>query len=307
MLELLQTGKALYVLAVLCGIGVITRWLTRNLYKRLIKESDNLTLTKNRNLRAFKQKTESTYQINQGIPKVKPYLERQMYDFKYMGITLHGWNIFSNQMTLLCFLTGGAAAFGAYWYRTDPYYIVLYGSVGIMAGLFTILVDHGAGITEKRQQLFAALDNYLENTLIYRLDQDREESVSMSGPRLEPRENIRSIYGAQSKNPEPEKEPELDRKAEKRNTRQRVRNRPQKQLEEDFSDEMERAPMRGEAVDALVTKGSVRDVDYLKKSLEQIAASREKERGGRKGEDWLKDLNPDELKLIGEILQEYLT
>lgn len=54
-------------------------------------------------------------------------------------------------------------------------------------------------------------------------------------------------------------------------------------------------------------KNSRRDVDYLKRSLEQIAASRERERGGRQGEDWLKDLSPDELKLIGEILQEYLT
>ena len=304
MLEFLQTGKALYVMAVFCGIGIITRWLTRNLYKRLIKESDNLTLTKNRNLRAFKQKTESTYQMNQGIPRVKPYLERQMYDFKHMGITLHGWNMLSNQMTLWCFLAGGAAAFGSYWYRTDPYYIVLYGSVGIMAGLFTILVDHGAGVTEKRQQLFAALDNYLENTLIYRLDQEREESASMSGPRLEPRENIRSIYAAQSRvAAEPEAEP--DRK-DRRSTRQRVRNRPQKQAEE-YSDEMERLPMRGESMDASEVKGSVRDVDYLKKSLEQIAASREKERGNRQGEDWLKDLNPEELKLIGEILQEYLT
>ena len=53
--------------------------------------------------------------------------------------------------------------------------------------------------------------------------------------------------------------------------------------------------------------GSRRDVDYLKRSLEQIAASREKERTSRAGEDWLKDLNPEELKLIGEILQEYLT
>ncbi|MBE5981891.1 MAG: hypothetical protein E7248_01130, partial [Paenibacillaceae bacterium] len=60
-------------------------------------------------------------------------------------------------------------------------------------------------------------------------------------------------------------------------------------------------------MDASEVKGSVRDVDYLKKSLEQIAASREKERGNRQGEDWLKDLNPEELKLIGEILQEYLT
>ena len=79
MLEFLQTGKALYVLAAVCGLGVVTRWLTRNLYKRLIKETDNMSLTKNKNLRAFKQKTESSYQMNQGIPKIRPYLERQIY------------------------------------------------------------------------------------------------------------------------------------------------------------------------------------------------------------------------------------
>ena len=56
-----------------------------------------------------------------------------------------------------------------------------------------------------------------------------------------------------------------------------------------------------------VVPASRSDVDYLKHSLEQIAAGREKERGARHGEDWLKDLNPDELRLIGEILQEYLT
>ena len=194
MLEFLQTGKALYVLAAVCGLGVVTRWLTRNLYKRLIKETDNMSLTKNKNLRTFKQKTENNYQMNQGIPKIKPYLERQMYDFRFMGMTLNGWNTFSNQMTFLCFLAGGAAAFGAYWYRTDPYYIVLYGSMGILAGLFTILVDHGAGVGDKKQQLFTALDNYLENTLIYRLDQERDETQAISGPHMETRENIRSIY-----------------------------------------------------------------------------------------------------------------
>ena len=52
------------------------------------------------------------------------------------------------------------------------------------------------------------------------------------------------------------------------------------------------------------TKTGVRDVDYLKKSLEQIAASKEK---GKEGdESWLKDLGPDEVQLIGDILKEYL-
>ncbi len=317
MLEFLQTGKALYVLAILCGIGIITRWLTRNLYKRLIKESDNMTLTKNKGLRAFRQKTETTYQINQGIPKVKPYLERQMYDFKYMGVTLHGWNMFSNQMTLWCFLAGGAAAFASYWYRTDPYYIVLYGSVGIMAGLFTILVDHGAGITEKRQQLFAALDNYLENILIYRLDQNREDIQPAPGAHLEPHENIRAIYPSAVRSGS-ENEPEPDKKTDRRLVRQRMRtehlDKPlrtrshQKHQIEEFSDDVEdMGSQRGEGTGKAEAPVSRRDVDYLKRSLEQIAASREKERGSKRGEDWLKDLNPDELKLIGEILQEYLT
>ncbi len=315
MLEILQTGKALYVLAAFCGIGVITRWLTRNLYKRLIKESDNMTLTKNKCLRTFKQKTEATYQMNQGIPRIKPYLERQMYDFRYMGVTLHGWNIFSNQLTLWCFLAGGGAAFASYWYRTDPYYIVLYGSVGIMAGLFTILVDHGAGISEKRQQLFAVLDNYLENTLIYRLDQDRDEFDGISGPHLEPRENIRSIYPTATRGGA-EIEVESDKKSDRRNARQRLkaerpekpaRNRSQSQQIEEYPDEMDAELDRGEKNASQEITGSRRDVDYLKRSLEQIAASREKERNNRAGEDWMKDLNPEELKLIGEILQEYLT
>lgn len=313
MLEFLQTGKALYVLGALCGIGIITRWLTRSLYKRLIKESDNFTLTKNRNLRGLKQKTETTYQLNQGIPQVKPYLERQMYDFKHMGVTLYGWNLFSNQMTLWCFLVGGAAAFASYWYRTDSYYIVLYGSAGIMAGLLTILVDHGAGISEKRQQLFVALDNYLENTLIYRLDMEKEELQAISGSHVETRENIRSIYSPSPKAVE-ESEPEQDKKADRRSARQRnlslekpVRSRSQKQSMEVFSEAEEEVAEREESQCQPEVKNSRRDVDYLKRSLEQIAAGRERERGNRQGEDWLKDLSPDELKLIGEILQEYLT
>lgn len=335
MLEFLQTGKALYVLAAICGLGVITRWLTRNLYKRLIKETDNMPLTKNKNLRGFKQKTENTYQMNQGIPKIRPYLEKQMYDFKYMGITFNGWNTLSNQMTLLCFLAGGAAAFGAYWFRTDPYYIVLYGSVGILAGLFTILVDHGAGVTEKKQQLFTALDNYLENTLIYRLDQERDGIQAIPGPHMETRENIRSIYPAVTnvaagKAEEPEKQ-ETTRKGQ-RNRTERMKNQLKAEAQarrqgsarsEDGRQEecgMEETRMvqmfSGEETENPASepmrsgggakgRGSIRDADYLKRSLEQIAASRE--RNAKQQEDWMKELNPEELKLIGEILHEYLT
>lgn len=282
-----------------------------------------MSLTKNKNLRTFKQKTENNYQMNQGIPKIKPYLERQMYDFRFMGMTLNGWNTFSNQMTLLCFLAGGAAAFGAYWYRTDPYYIVLYGSMGILAGLFTILVDHGAGVGDKKQQLFTALDNYLENTLIYRLDQERDETQAISGPHMETRENIRSIYPvaagtAAGQAEEPEKQENVRGKQRNRTERMKNQLKAESQARRQNSGSSDEASgiagnqnmaqeMARSGSGPSEMEGSIRDVDYLKKSLEQIAASRERGRTAKQQEDWLKDLNPEELKLIGEILHEYLT
>ena len=67
MLEILETGKALYALAAVCVLGLLSRLMARNLYKGLIRETDNMTMTKNRYLRDLRQKAENTYRLNQGI------------------------------------------------------------------------------------------------------------------------------------------------------------------------------------------------------------------------------------------------
>ena len=84
MLQFLQTGKALYILAVVCGIGVISKLVTSSLYKRLIKETGNMALTKNKNLRSLKQKTENMFLLNHGIRNAGAYIEKQLYSFRFM-------------------------------------------------------------------------------------------------------------------------------------------------------------------------------------------------------------------------------
>ena len=59
MMSFLQTGKALYVLAAICLAGIFTRLAAGSFYKRLIKESTNLALTKNKCLRALRQNAEA--------------------------------------------------------------------------------------------------------------------------------------------------------------------------------------------------------------------------------------------------------
>ena len=180
MVGFLQTGRALYVLAAICLAGIFIRLRAGSIYKRLIRESENLALTKNKYLRGLKQNAEDTYRMNMGMSNTRVYLEHQMYGLKGGGMSLKAMESLAGQLTLLCFLFGGLAAFGAYWYREGNYEIVLYASAGILSGLMTMFVDYGTGLEEKRMQLLTAVQDYLENVMWPRMS--REESAAQPDP-----------------------------------------------------------------------------------------------------------------------------
>lgn len=123
-----------------------------------------MALTKDKNLKALKQRMENVFLINHGIRNVNAYIEKQLYGFRFLHMSLDGWDNLSVQAMILCFMAGGAAAFGAYWYRCDNYYIVLYGAAGVFGGLFLAFVDNGIGAGTKRKQLADHLVDYVENS-----------------------------------------------------------------------------------------------------------------------------------------------
>lgn len=249
MMSFLQTGKALYVLAAFCLAGVFSRLMAGSFYKRMIKESTNMALTKNKYLRGLKQNAEDTYRINQGMNNTRVYLERQMYGLRMMGMSVRGMDSLSGQLTLLCFLAGGGSAFLSYWYRSDNYYIVLYGALGILAGMFTMLVDYGVNLETKRQQLLTCLQDYLENVMWPRLNRegatDRMPAVTAEEERREPAA-VRSIG--------------RDRRLNSNNRR----------------------------------------------GIDQTAASREKQDDKSK-DNWIQDLNPEQKRMLGELLKEFIS
>lgn len=292
MLNFLQSGKALYVLAVVCGLGILGRIVTQNLYKRLIKESANMSLTKNKTLRDLRQKAENTYRVNQGIRNTRDYLERQLYDVRFLGTRLSTWAAVPGQMALLGFFLGGVGAFASYWYRCDSYYIVLYASMGTLSALFLGILEHGGGSTEIRhQQLLAELQDYLDNTLCGKIIQPRSlaggnrAAVGVSGTGT-------NQMAAQA---DDEAAIELPEKVKRRT--QLRKTGPEKQI----SRAAVQPGPRLQKADSVTPR---KDIDYLKQSLEQIAAGREK---NHPNSNWANDLSPEELKLIGEIIREYLS
>lgn len=168
MINFLQTGKALSVFVAIGVIGIVSKLITRSLYKRLVKETDNMAMTKNKNLKILKQKLENAYRLNQNIVNTQAYLDKQIYGFRFMRISLDGWNNLSMQMTIFSLLAGGAASFMSYWYRLDSYYIILYASVGALGSLLLTFLDSSFNITQKQQRLSNALLEYTDNSVFVR-------------------------------------------------------------------------------------------------------------------------------------------
>ena len=321
MLQFLQTGKVLYVLAMIAGLGMFSKLVTSSLYKRLIKETGNMALTKNKNLRTLKQKTENMFLVSQGVRNPNAYIERQVYGFRFMNLSLDNWDNLSVQAMILCFLVGGIAAFGAYWCRCDSYYIVLYGTMGILSGLFLVFVDNGSNISGKRQYLVDSLVDYVENSPHFYRGVD----------------NRRMADGLRSTDKETEaKDVIAERKktlrGERRHNRLTVLSKKRDMRGQELQAEQENTKQKAESQTAAAradtnrTDGQrmvsynetelARSIDCLKQSLDQIAASREQssretpepesveKRGNERAK---KELKPEDLKFLGELLQEYLT
>lgn len=382
MIAFLQTGKALSVFVAIGLIGIVSKLITRSLYKRLVKETDNMAMTKNKNLKVLKQKLENAYRLNQNIVNTQAYLDKQVYGFKFMKVSLNGWNNLSQQMTILGLLAGGAASFMSYWYRLDSYYIILYASVGALGSLLLTFLDSSFNISMKQQRLSNALLEYTDNSVFVR-------AVRENGGRDAVRDfaaTSREISG-KVKNAERKADRNLDRNADAggrdqdpqdsegardmlirendirdglvreedsrsgfprslrgRNVKAEELLRTVRNMKDDSMDaeagvescDAERgsrhareplarrgvpserkqngaASSQGEGkTDALAGRYSGvereantevrRDIDYLKHSLEQIAVSKEK---NRISDDWAKNLDAEELKVIGEIMRQY--
>lgn len=300
MLEFLQTGKALSVLAVIVLAGTLSKLITRSLYRRLLKDTENMAMTRNKNLTVLKQKLENTYRVNQNVVNSKAYLDKLMYEFRFLHVSLDAWDQVSRQMALLGILAGGVGSFLSYHYRIESYYMVLYASVGAMGGLFLLFVESSFRIEQKKQKLETILLEYVDNSVFVRAAREtaardftakegvlrelplREDGVGENGLRepLPRRSRVRSMK-------------ERNSKAEE--LLRTVRGMKEK---EDSGPE---SPAR-------------REIESLRESMEQIAASRDKtkeeailkknESGGR---DWTKSISEEEMKLIGEVMREYFT
>ncbi|MCI6552878.1 MAG: hypothetical protein MR430_05015 [Lachnospiraceae bacterium] len=151
------------------------------MYRRIIKETDNMAATKNKLLKQCKMKFANCYQMNAGVPNIPVFVDKFLLKISVMGISLSGLQHLAGQFMLLAVATAGVAACreiirGETVGRILPYYIA--GFLGLYV-YFSIsgMVD----VQSRRDRLKTNLVDYLENHMVNKLRQSAMDWEELTG------------------------------------------------------------------------------------------------------------------------------
>lgn len=174
----------MFAILALLLCSIICQILLGVIYHRLIRETENMSATKNKSLQQLKLKFSSCTQLRQTIPNVPVFVDKYLHQIRIGKIPVSFLKHLSGQLTLLAVLVAGiGACLGIIqdesFFMITPFYLISF------LGLYLYFAAASfVDLPGKVNILRTNLIDYLENHLANRLDQTRLDMrmVSMEEP-----------------------------------------------------------------------------------------------------------------------------
>ena len=179
MLNYLEQGMILYVMAAVCVIGVISRFAANRCYKSLIRQSDNLAAAKDKQLQQMKTKYESIYRMNCGIKNTEAFVSKMQQQYRIAGTRLTSWENCSIYCAAAAFLIGAVSSLILYLNKGSVQNCVLYLAGGSLMAAGMIVLSGLMGNSSNKDLLETALVHYFENVLVVRSARDMPDRKSV--------------------------------------------------------------------------------------------------------------------------------
>ncbi len=174
MLETMLEGQVLLVvMGTLAAVGVISKCIVNVTLKRLVRAAGNMNKSNHPFMRLVRAKFEHASMVSDKVENVNVFVDKYLYEYKVMGIRLHGYRRMEIVTAILCLIAGAAGA--ALAYRMDGLNetVWTYGAAG--AGLAVLVyLFH---LTTDEKYLMDAIRNYmvdyLENVCRHRYEKEK--------------------------------------------------------------------------------------------------------------------------------------
>lgn len=155
----------LILLSIICQISMGV------LCHKLIRETENMSSTKNKTLQQLKLKFSSCCQLHDGMSNVPVFVDKYINKAKIYGISLSTLKHLSGQLVLLSILIAGIAACREITADESVIYIVPYYVVSFLGLYCYFAISSLVDIAGKTNALRTDLIDFFENHLSSRLEQ----------------------------------------------------------------------------------------------------------------------------------------
>lgn len=276
--DIFNQGILFYVIAGICLLGILSRFVLNCLFRKFRKESVQIATTKNKLIRQIRLKYENAYRANSGVNNIQALVDKYMNQYKFLGLRLHSFRKLTEHCILLCILLGGVGAGASYWLNESLYDVLLYGAWTAGAVLLLGLSIYLFHENYSKNVMLANVMDYLDNTLANRLRNECDAEAEVKAER---------------------RRQQVKRKMEEEEEGESI-----PETEADFEEEKEiaAAVVEKPVVKKFKKKAVEEDINQMKKSLDQIAADSEDKQQERR-----KVSKEEQQAIVEEILREYLS
>ncbi len=299
----LESTIPVYVMAAVTVLGILGTWATGIYYRQMINQTENMMNARHSFLLQMKNRFENTYRVNKGINNIPLFVDRQLKGNRFLLISAESAGKASQKAALVCLIFGGAVTMLQQVYGFGTRRVVTSLAITLFCSITGLCMYFLADMQEVQAQLQLHLEEYFTNTLSKRMVRVKEDEKILS--RTENRAENRTEAKGDNR---------ADSRAENRADGRRRKNPVAEQFTLDGQErrkEMESAEKR--MTDLEEERFTEDDLQYLRQSLERIAAGRERNTGtsgntgaqGTAGNERKHRFSAKEEKVIDDILREY--
>lgn len=184
MFPVFEKEKVVTVCMIVCFLlSILLRCLIGAVYRKLLKEVDNMATTNNKLLRQCKLKYSNCYKLNNGVSNTSIFVERFLNRISVGKLSMEMLYHLSGQLMLLSVVFSGIGicrriVAGSLFGEILPFYIVSFFGLYLYFSLSAVIDVQG-----RRRTLKINLTDYLENHLAYRIDVTEEDMRRLYGRR----------------------------------------------------------------------------------------------------------------------------
>lgn len=170
MKELIEQYIIVYSIIGFGLFGMLVKFVTSLIYKKLIRESDKMGSSNHPLLKLIRMKFETCYQLRIGVHNVSSFSEKYIYKYRVMGMLLSTWEGLGTQILLICMCLGTTGLFGAVFYGMDKEIVLSIFFTSIIVCMILIIYDSIVNISSMQKRLQVNIVDYLDNYLKIRLE-----------------------------------------------------------------------------------------------------------------------------------------